>query len=241
MPVIMSFDVETTGLNVETDRVIEVGAILFSTAQKKCLESQGYLVKSDKPISDEITKITGITQSAVDRFGYESGDALDTVLDMAAQADAFIGQNVIRFDKRMLESWVKRENRKMPDKLWVDTRTDLLLTEGKHLGYMAADNNFLNLFPHSALSDCQTVLKLLDREDIDKVIERAKSPTVVLIAHQKREENDKAKKLKFRWQPDLKVWWLTAKQMDVDKIVGEAPFNISITTEIPLERLWYDS
>jgi DNA polymerase III epsilon subunit-like protein len=241
VPVWLSYDVESTGLDVNEDRIIEVGAILFSTAQKKCLESQGFLVKADKPISDEITKITGITQAAVDRFGYDSADALDTVIDMMNQADAIVGQNVIQFDKRITESWARREGKTLPEKLYVDTRTDLLLTQGKHLQYMCADNFFLNLFPHSALSDCQSVVKLLEKEDIDKVIERAKSPTVVLIAHHRREDNDKAKKMRFRWNPTLRVWWLTAKQLDVEKIASEAPFDISVSNEIAPETLWYDN
>ena len=242
MAILYSFDLETTGLNVIEDRPIEVGGILYSTAQKKCLESQGFLVKTDKPITAEITKITGIFQAAVDKFGYESSDALDTVIDMMNQSDAVIGQNVIRFDKRVLENWAARENKKLPEKLWIDTRTDLLLTEGKHLGYMAADNHFLNLFPHSALSDCQTVLKLLEKEDIDKVIERAKSPTVILIAHHRREQNDLAKKAKFRWSPDYRIWWKGVKHMDVEKEAGAVTFNISIAgPDVQIEKLWYDN
>lgn len=240
MPVLNAIDFEATGLDTQQDHVIEVGSILYSTGQKKCLESQGYLVKTDKLISEEITKLTGITQAACDRFGYSSTDALDTVLDLAAQSDAFIGQNVIQYDKRMMESWCKREGREMPIKLWIDTRTDLIQTTGKHLQYMCADNFFLNLFPHSAMSDCQSVLKLLDKEDINKVIERAQSPTVVLISHQPREDNELAKKRKFRWSGDYRIWWKAVKEMDIEEEVKAASFNISkAPPEVLLEKLWY--
>jgi len=239
--IVLGFDTETTGLDPNVDQVIEVGAILWSTGQHKCLESSGYLVKSDVPVSEHITKLTGITQAAVDKFGYASRGALEAFLDMADQADAFVGQNVIQFDKRFLETWAKREGVVVPNKLWIDSRTDLPGVESKHLGYMAADAGFLNLFPHSALSDVQTVIKLLDMHDINKVVERAQSPNVVLLSKQKFDDNELAKKRKFRWNSNFKIWWRVVKQMDVDEIVKEAPFDISYAPpEILVEQLWYD-
>jgi DNA polymerase-3 subunit epsilon len=240
MSVLFAIDFETTGLNTETDRVIEVGGILYSTGQDKCLESAGYLVRSDVPISAEITKLTGIHQAAVDKFGYNSEDALDSVLEMAAQADAYVGQNVIRFDKRVLESWAARHGKTVPDKLWIDTTTDLgAAVEGKHLGYMAADHNFLNLFPHSALSDCQTVLKLVSMYSIDDITARAKSPVVVLKAHVSYQTNALAKKRKYRWYPDAKLWYKIVKQMDLPTETGHNEFEVSFVTDISVEKLRY--
>lgn len=238
MAVLLSLDFETTGLDFVQDRIIEVGAVLWSTGQAKCLESSGYLVKTDVPISARITEITSITQAAVDRFGYESKDALEALLDLAAQADAFAGQNVKRFDKLFLENWAKRHNLAVPNKLWIDTYSDLPGVEGKHLGYMAADAGFLNLFPHSALADAQTVIKLISMYDINKVIERAQSPDVVLVAHQKIEDNKLAKDRKFRWNPEYKLWWRLTKQMDVDTVVKDAPFDISFAgPEVLIDKL----
>ena len=249
--IILSLDFETTGLSFEEDRVIEVGAILYSTGQNRAFESAGYLVKSDKPVTTEITEITGITQAAVNKFGFTSRDGLDNLIAMAQQADAFIGQNVLRFDKRMMEEWCKREHLEMPDKLWIDTRTDLVnyrtnkVVEGKHLGYMAADAGFLNLFPHGALTDCQTVLKLVEHyapgNQFDQVIARAKSPTIVLVAHVSYSDNQLAKDRKFRWNPSYKIWWKTVKQIDMQEETAQAKFNFSIAgPEISIEKLWYD-
>ena len=242
--ILIGTDFECTGLDPEKDRIIEVGAILYSTGQRKCLESTGYLVKSDVPISAEITALTGISQSAVDRFGYGSREALEAFLNLAEQADAFIGQNVIRFDKRFLENWAKREGLTIPNKLWIDLMTDIPGVTGKHLGYQAADHNFLNLFPHAALSDVQTVLKIIESYDINKLVERAQSPTIVLIAHQKREDNELAKKRKFRWSPPnvYGIWWKAIKEIDKEEEIKAAPFNVSVAPpEVLLEKLWYDN
>lgn len=241
--ILLALDFETTGLDFEKDRVIEVGAILYSTGQKRTLEAASFLVKTDVPVTKEITGITGITQQAVDKFGYSSGIALETLTEMIGQADAFFGQNVKRFDKKMYDKWCERERRFPIDKTWIDTRTDLPGVESKHLGYMAADAGFLNLNAHSALSDCQTCLKLLEHYypdgNINPVVERAKSPDVVLVSHQDRSENDLVKKRKFRWNPDMKIWWKIVKEMDVPEESNLATFNFSISSDVPIEKLMY--
>lgn len=237
--IILSFDVETTGVDVNNDRVIEVGAILYSTGQKKALESAGYLVKTDIQIPAEVTAITGIHPAACERFGYESGNALDNVLVLMSLAEAVVGQNVLRFDKRVLQAWAMREHREIPEMLWIDTMTDLPGFEGRKLNYMAAEapiKPFINLFPHSALADCQTVLTLLDQFPLEKVIERAKSPTVILQSHQARNENDVVKKFKFRWNPDRKIWWKNVKALDLAGL--QFPFEISQRDDLTIEELW---
>lgn len=235
----MALDFESTGLDVEKDRVIEVGAILYSTNQSRLLESAGYLVQSDVPVIEKITKITGITQAAVNKFGFTSQDAIETLLEMYNLADAIIGQNVIRFDKRLLENWCKRENKILPEKLWIDTMTDLPGVEGKHLGYMAADAHFLNLFPHGASTDCLTVIKLVSMHKIEDVIERAKSPIQILKAHVTYDTNSLAKARKYKWNPENKMWWKVVKTLDLPAETGHGEFEVSFIKDIPVEKLWY--
>lgn len=239
MPIVLSYDTETTGLDTKKDEVVEVGALLYSTGQKRVLESVSFLVKTDLPITEEVTKITGIVKPALDRFGYESDNALDVVTDLMSQADLIIGQNVIQFDKRITDSWAKRVNKQLPEKLWADTRTDLPGCEGKHLGYMAADHGFLNMFPHSALADAQTVLKILSFYDIEEVIKRAKSPSIVIRSLQSMDQNREASKRKFRWKPELNKRWLKViKECDIESEMAANPFKISIEKDVPVELMW---
>jgi len=229
--ILLSFDLETTGLDVVNDRVIEFGAVLYSTGQHKCLDNQGMLVKSDVPISSAITKITGIHPAAVERFGYEPDDVLDIIIDMASNADAMIGYNVKRFDKHVFNNWAKRAGRSHGVSLWIDLYTDLpwQVPVGK-LGHVAADHGILNLFPHSALADAQTVLAIAEKYDPELLLSRAQSPVVVLQARQDRASNDLVKQapFKFRWNPANKIWWRPAKEQDVTEIIQSAPFPITI-------------
>lgn len=240
--IVLGFDMETTGLDVQNDHAIEIGAILYSTGQQRSLESAGFLVKTDKQISKFITDLTGITNSATQKFGYDSKDALETVIDMVNQADAIVGQNVKRFDKRLIEAWAAREGLKFPEKLWIDTRTDLPGVESKTLTYMAADHGFLNLFPHGALTDVQTCLKIVSMYDIDVVVARAKEPTVILKAHVGFENNSLAKARKYGWYDDkkgTKFWYKVVKQSDVAVETSHGEFNVTFVTDVPVEKLWY--
>lgn len=234
--ILLSLDFETTGLDFEKDRVIEIGAVLYSTGQKKCMENFGCLVKSEVRVTDEITKITGIHQSALDKFGWEETDAFDYLQCIMEQADAFVGHNVIRFDSKMYKAGVSRLNLKAVNKPWMDTMIDIKGHEGKKLSYLAADHGILNLFPHSAMADCQTVLTIIEKYDIDVIVERSKTPTVYIQAHHKRYENELVKKQKFRWNPDHKIWWKAVKECDVQELEKACQFPIGYAAkEITLD------
>jgi DNA polymerase-3 subunit epsilon len=174
----------------------------------------------------------------LEKFGYEQEDGFQKLQDMIEQADAYVGQNVVRFDKRFYEAWAAKNNAKPIEKLWIDTRTDLGL-ESKHLGYLAADAGFLNPFPHNAVSDCLTVLRLVSMHKIEDVVAKAQSPTLVVKAEVSFADNALAKKRKYSWFPGAKIWWKGIKQMDLEKEIQEAPFNVSLVKDIPLETLWY--
>jgi DNA polymerase III alpha subunit (gram-positive type) len=231
---LLSLDFETTGLDFEKDRVIEVGAVLYSTGQKKCIENLGCLVSSDVPVTAEITDITGIYQTALDKFGWSQEDAYGNLDFLIDSADIIVGHNVLRFDKNMYESWSRRMKQAATEKLWVDTMIDIKGHEGKKLSYLAADHGIINPFPHSALADAQTVLTVVARYDIDVLIARSKTPTVYIQAHHQRSQNELVKKQKFRWNPQHKIWWKAVKETDIGELekmcqfpIGYAPKEIT--------------
>lgn len=216
-------------MNVSEDRVIEFAGVLYSTGQQRILEAASRLVKSDLgDLLKEITDITGITDRALDVFGYDSEDTLDYAIDLMSQADVIAGQNVKHFDKPLIEAWARRYGKKIPEKLWVDTFTDLPM-QGEQLVTMMAKRGLLLLDAHSALADAYGALKLLLQFPIDDVIVRANTPSIVVLAHAHISDNDKVKKAKFRWSPaPNKVWWKSIKETDIDALAAACPFDISI-------------
>ena len=59
----VAFDIETTGLNAQTDRMTEIGAIRF--AGDKILEVFNTFVDPERHIPPDITQLTGIRDSDV--------------------------------------------------------------------------------------------------------------------------------------------------------------------------------
>jgi len=235
--ILLSLDFESTGLDFEKDRVIEIGAVLYSTGQKKCLDNFGCLIKTDAPITPEITAITNIHPSAVDRFGYDEKDTFYVLEYMIDSCDTIVAHNGNRFDRRMYLAWANRLERPRIDKLWIDTMIDIKGHEGKRLSYLAADHGIINPFPHSAMADAQTVLTVVEKYDILDLVARAKTPTIVIRARQQRSENELVKKAKFRWNPDRKWWWRAVKACDVEELSKVFNFPFTIEKEVTIEEL----
>lgn len=205
------------------------------------------MVKADTPISPEITNITKIHPAAVERFGYDSHAALENVLALAEMAEAFLGQNIVRFDHKVLLSWMVRESApptlvdKVKSKLVIDTFTDLPDFPGAKLAHALADapQPKINYMPHSAIGDAVGTILLFDQFDLDKVLERAKSPMVVVQSQHPREANEEVKKLlkPLIWNNPRKLWWKPAKAIDVQILKQKSPYEVCVREDLNLDEL----
>lgn len=240
--IILAFDFETSGLDKQKDRIIEIGLALYSTGQRRVLDSVGFLVNPDGiTVAEEITAITGIYQSAVETFGFSEEAALDAFFEMYNKSEAIIGHNILRFDLPVLHNAMDRLGYdRLEPKLAIDTMTDIPDVKGEQLVTMCAKAGFL-YDAHSALDDAKAVLKLIERyQPFDGIVERAKSPTVVLRSLQNNttENNKVARKAGFRWNGDFKIWWQSVKEMDVEKLAKSYPFAMEyVSKDITLEQL----
>ena len=224
------FDFETTGLDTNQDHITEVGALLYTTGLKRVVMAEDFLINNEVPVPKIITEKTGINKPMIDKFGLESADGLARLQNYFDLADAVAGKNIINFDIPFYKTRCLREKAEPIEKLAIDLETDLAGTESKHLGYMAADAGFLNPFPHAALPDAWTALRLFElnaeKHTLDKIIERAKSPRVYLQALVTFDTNYQAKERKYRWNSDRKVWYKVCKESDVETEGKEAPFDV---------------
>jgi DNA polymerase-3 subunit epsilon len=215
--IVAGLDIESTGLDKVKDRPIEVGVALWTTKYHRSLDTRAILVQSDGvPVTAEITEITGITQSMVDNFGYTPEEALDETLYFVDRADAIVAFNGKRFDMPMCQQWAKRLQKQFPEKFVIDPYTDLPM-RGQELITMCAKMG-IYYDPHEAGADVGAMLRLMAKFPFEVVLERAKSPTVVIQSLQGRNENDKAKKHKFRWNPERKIWWKAVKEIDLQEL-----------------------
>jgi inhibitor of KinA sporulation pathway (predicted exonuclease) len=252
--ILFSLDFEATGLDLEKDRIIEVGFALYSTGRERVIEQTSFLVNSDGvPVTEEATSVTRITQDMVNIFGHPQGDVIGAYNDYWAASEAIIGHNITWFDMPMLRNAGQRTGYGLPeDRLLIDTMTDIPGVKGQKLITMCADARDpktgrdvgFTYTKHSALDDAKAVLRLISWHDIDAIAVRAHTPTYIALSHQDRGDanNQSARAAGFRWNGKYKVWWQPVKECDWDDLVAAAanaaiPFKIGITKDFTWEQL----
>lgn len=215
--IVVGLDLETTGLSKIKDRPIEASATLWTTNFSRSLGSTTLLIQSDGvKVSSESTEKTGITQAMVDNFGVEPSFAFDTMVNYINRAEAIVAFNGRRFDIPMYNEWARRLGKQFPEKLVIDPFCDLPML-GQELITMCAKRG-IHYNAHEAGADVGAMLTLMSDFDFEVVLERAKSPVVVVRSKQDRSQNDRVKKHKFRWNPERKIWWKAVKEIDLNEL-----------------------
>ena len=227
---ILGIDFETEGLLPEKHKITEVGMCLYDTDAKAPVRVSGFLVKGGL-ITAEIERITGITQSMLDTYGYEPTIALKAISSFANQADYFLAHNAV-FDKSFL---MALDSNLANSKPWVDSRTDMppeAYVKGKSasLKYLCADHGFL-YEAHRAVSDVLAMLRLVAMYDIDAVIKRSQIPNVEVRAQVSYDDRLLAKELGFYWKADLKQWRRPMKLDEVQALKDSAGFPVILCEE----------
>ena len=114
----IAFDFETTGLQVETDRAIEVAAIMFKDG--KPAEKFVTLINPQIPISDLIADITGITNEMVTEAPLEK-EIIDDLFEFLG-GYPIVAHNT-PFDLSFLRAMAERHNKDFIERKCYDTLT----------------------------------------------------------------------------------------------------------------------
>jgi DNA polymerase-3 subunit epsilon len=209
-------DTETTGLDQDTDKIIEIGLVAFEydpdTGQAyRVLDSYGGLEDPGIPISAEITEITGITNAMV--AGKRIDDArVTTILDGAA---IVIAHNA-RFDRPFLEARFPVFET-LP---WGCSFAQVNWTgEGlgaRKLDYIAFQFGFF-FDAHRAESDCQALLTILQQALPKSGVKVMKSlldqlpekDWTVYALNSAFETKDLLKARAYQWNASRKTWHRT--------------------------------
>ena len=215
-------DVETTGLDVLRDEIIELAMVPFSYTQSGQVLDVGEpfqgLRQPDRPISPEVTAITGIDDSLVE------GHSIDAtaVARFAAPASLVIAHNA-GFDRKILE----RFSDVFTTKPWACSMTEVDWAaegyEGAKLVYLASSAGFF-YDRHRAVHDCLAVVELLarahpksGRSGLAQLLDRARLPAWRIWAENAPFEfKDKLKARGYRWNGEGQVgprsWFFDASE-----------------------------
>lgn len=233
---ILGIDVETTGLDCKTDRVIEVGCCLWDWEQRLPLALYSSLVIPEREIPEEITALTGITKEHVDEFGRPEEKVLESVGELLVEADYFMAHNA-PFDRGFIDTAAERQGMTPYfDRPWLDSRMDIVFPKEvstRQLNYLAAEAGFINPWKHRAIFDVMTMLKLASTYDLGAIIARSKEPLLYVQALVSFDEKEKAKELQFRWYAPQKIWWREYKSSDFAAIRDTCGFRTQLLTKAP--------
>lgn len=236
MSLILGLDFETSGLDPVNDRVLEVGLALWDTERHKPISQQDFYVKPEIEIPDhkweEIAPITGIVKADIDLYGIPDRKGFNLIQGFMSKAKAIVAHNGTMFDKLFYEAWESRYRVVPMNPLWIDTRLDTPEPMVGKLICLAAQKGFLNPFPHQALSDVLTMLRILDGYDFDTVIERAKIPNITVCMSVPFADKDYAKKLGYYWRPEGKMWLKVIKACDLYKEQKASRFWVMEVTNV---------
>jgi DNA polymerase-3 subunit epsilon len=251
MPIICGIDLEGMnqnlefeGINLGKDRVIEIGAALWDFELKAPVKIFSELI--DEPdrlsISPEVAELTGITDNILEKWGAKEQqipNTLNQLKELFNQADFIMAHNGDQYDKPMLGAMFNRYGIPMPDKLWIDSLMDVEYPKkikGRSLALLEYAHGFINPFPHRALSDVFSMLKIVSEYDLERMIQLAASPLIPIeaklptpnwgspeemkIFNQKKHKISKAR---FKWNPNNKTWTKLVHQILIDE--GKIDFD----------------
>ncbi len=153
-------DLETTGGNPDTEKIIEVGMIKIEG--RKICEERSFLINPKKDIPDFVQKLTGIRKADV-----EHAPAIEEVIDEIIQ---FIGTSILvahntSFDIPFLNGVLKRLQKPTLDNKVICTNimTKYMIPDimSSNLNYMSQIFNIPHSQAHRAIEDARATSHLL--------------------------------------------------------------------------------
>jgi DNA polymerase-3 subunit epsilon len=235
---VLGLDFETTGLDTKNDRITEVGAVLWDTdtrAPLLTLSDFVYDVAMEEKFTPETTammaRVSGITPEMLREFGRTPAHALEALDQLIThhQITHVVAHNGDGYDRPLLISELDRLGLSCPALRaipWVDTKHDLpweTPPDSNRLKHLALDAGFINPFPHRAVFDVLTMLKVLGAFEFGAVLRFREVPWLVVRAVVSYDERQLAKDARYSWEQvgDLKFDKCWVKKIKANKLEEE--------------------
>ena len=157
----VAFDIETTGLNAQLDRMTEIGAVIFQGS--RIISTFNTFVDPGIPIPADITNLTGIRDEDVRNAPGET-EALEAFLDYAG-GRPLVAHNA-HFDIGFMKATARRHDLRF-DPVFLDTLalSQALLPDLKRFKLDIVSNrlNLPKFNHHRASDDAMVVARIMDK------------------------------------------------------------------------------
>ena len=216
-------DLETTGLNMEEDKIIEIalkvvkidkidGNIISFEESYESFQDPGM------PIEDKISKITGIDDEMV------AGHEIDwnKVNKIVQASDIMVAHNA-KFDRSFMDRYMPLSK----DKIWACSVYDI---DWLNRGFVKGSLELLSIWhgfyydSHRAMNDVDAVIHLLthpsnkDNKPVVELINNSQIPYYEVIASKSPyESKDILRSHNYRWNGENKYWWKRVNKDEIDK------------------------
>lgn len=237
MTLLLGIDLESTGLDVTTDRIVEIGIVLYDWTQEKPLEIISQLINPHMLIPAEATAINGITDNEVRMYGSELKPVLEKIGILALKAEYIVGHNIRRFDWPLLVSEAARNSCRLPLNPQIDSRTDVPYSKkfiSHKLVHLAAEHGFVNSFAHRALFDVMTMFKVMSCYELPEIIRYAQAPNITVrgVVPPPWEDggagNAAVKARGYHYDPSTKTWVKMIKDFQLTDEVKNSDFQVVV-------------
>ena len=206
-------DLETTGTNKETSKIIEFAGKLavldkYSGELRGIIDSYQSFSDPEELISPTITRITGITNQDVE------GHSLDweIISKLLNKADIVVAHNAT-FDRGFMDRYLPLSK----EKVWACSVNDINWAER---GFNARGQEILCIWhgfyyeSHRAMYDVDALIHLVtydvkgqSKASLELIANSTKSSYQIAAINSPYETKDLLKSRKYRWNPTRKYWW----------------------------------
>ena len=203
--VLLILDTETTGLDPQRDRCIEVGAVLFDVPHRSVLSQVSFLLPCEQNPAQAVNGI----DPQLTRQPQPWQQGLQCFEALVAAADLLVAHNAV-FDRQ----WFGIAPLPQLNKPWLCSMEDIRWPADRQLraNPSVRDLALAHSVPvwaaHRALTDCIYLAQVFERcADLEELLVQGLEPRRLYRARLSYEERHKAREAGFRWNAPVSGAW----------------------------------